>query len=78
MAGTYIEGRISPPVSNASVSIKRINSVSLADRIPTIVSTNERGIFRHGPVLPDQYEVNVTAPGWKFYKTSPTRYDFQA
>ena len=64
--GIYVEGRTSPSISNAQVSIQRQNRTSLKDRVPTLILTDSEGRFRLGPVEEDFYDVGINKEGYNF------------
>ena len=54
-----------------------MNRVSLKDRVATIVYTDERGVFEHGPSEIDSYELIIRDQmGYKFERIGDT-FDFK-
>ena len=63
-----VEGVTEPAVAGATVRIQRKNQLSLKDRVPTFVETDEQGRFKHGPVHKDSYSVEITKEGYVFHE----------
>ena len=67
--GMYIEGKTTPPVADATVTIERLSHVSLQDREPKIVKTDSEGRFKVGPVFKDAHSVDISKEGHTFERT---------
>ena len=66
MPAMYVEGRTSPAVQDATVSVRRDNAISLHDRAPKLVKTDKDGKFKVGPVHIDSYTVEISKQDYKF------------
>lgn len=78
MRGMYIEGKTSPPVADATVTIWRKSLISLEDRAPKMVKTDRNGRFKVGPVHIDSYTVDISKQDYTFERVKEDSNDFIA
>ena len=76
MPAMYVEGRTTPPVQDATVTVQRNNLISLQDRAPKIAKTNSNGEFKIGPVHIDSYTIDISQTGYTFERVDESTYDF--
>ena len=75
----FVKGQTIPAVSNAKVTINRDNKISLKDREPHVVMTDEQGNFKYGPVDIDTYQVEISKDDYVFTRTDKdSSYNFKA
>ena len=76
--GMFVEGKVTPPVPYAKVSIQRENRIGLKDRVPTFIYTDEFGKYKHGPTEIDNYEILMEKEWYTFRRISEVSFDFEA